>query len=67
MENIALFIKQRFLMDLCYWFKFLAVKNFGLYYATGITISGKNFSMLIKVFVLQKNSDIISLPSLNSE
>lgn len=54
-------------MDLCYWFKFLAVKNFGLYYATGITISGKNFSMLIKVFVLKKNSDIISLPSLNSE
>lgn len=36
-------------MDLCYWFKFLAMKNAGLCYATGITISGKN-SLLIKMF-----------------
>lgn len=55
MENIALFIKQRFPMDLCYWFKFLAVYNVGKYYATGIAIFGKNFSMLIKVFMFKKS------------
>lgn len=54
MENTALFNKQRFLMDLCYWFKFQAVKNAGKCYVTGISISGKNFSMLIKMFMLKK-------------
>lgn len=41
-------------MDLCYLLKFLAVKNVGFYYAIGITISGKNWSMLIKVFMFKK-------------
>lgn len=54
-------------MDLCYWFKFLVVKNFGFYYVIGIIIFGKNFFMLIKVFVLKKNSDIIFLLFFNLE